>query len=188
VKQPYIKISNYQKEYKTQTITVKDIEISSRITFLIGENGCGKSTLIQSILNINQYKGSITSTKTISYMPDLYYFPKDIKVITLLNTHQFYFQYSFEKQLDLITYFDMSEHLNKYIKDLSKGMKMKLNIILCLSRNEEVYILDEPFSGLDLHHKQKLLQYIEQDSHYYILTTHHSHADNLTVGECICID
>lgn len=187
MRQPFIKINNYKKQYNTHTVSLKDLEFSKRITVIKGENGSGKSTLLKSLCNYLEYDGEITVNTSLAYMSDLFYFPIDCKVLDFINCHQAYYHYSQEKISNLILLFELEEKMDEYIYTLSKGMKMKLNLIVTLARKENCYLLDEPLSGLDKESQKKLIDYINHDEKFYIITSHIDHHIDLLNGEVIVL-
>ena len=82
------------------------------------------------------------------------------------------FDYDIERFKKLITLFKLEDNLHKNLDELSKGMKQKLSLLLCLVRNKELYLLDEPLDGLDDLSKQNLIEYIKKDNRYYLISTH----------------
>lgn len=162
-----IKIENIFKKYKKNIVFNKfNLELdASKINLFIGYNGCGKSTLFKMILKLINYKGKITTNCQIkSYCPDKVILPEYIKVYDFLKL----FDLDFKKVDYLIDKFQLD--LNKQIKELSKGMRQKLLIIQCLCKDADLYLLDEPLSGLDqasieilnkelnkLHNKKKMI-------------------------------
>ncbi len=167
-----IDVKNFIKRYHKLTVEVNDLKITNQITLLVGSNGCGKSTLLKAIAGLIKYNGSITINKSFSYMPEEVYFPKDVLLLDFLNCHQLIHGYDQSKLMDLVFYFNLDEKLNSNIDSLSKGMQVKVNLITALSIEKEVYMLDEPFIGLDKLSVEKLLKYINGSDKYYIITSH----------------
>lgn len=155
-----VKMESISKNYGNFT-ALTDINIvieKGKIYGLLGPNGAGKSTLIK-LLNglIQPTSGKITidgksigveSKKIISYLPERTYLDNSVKVMyTIKYFKDFYEDFDENKAIKLLN--EMSIPLNKKVSQLSKGMKEKLQLILVLSRNAELYILDEPIAGVD---------------------------------------
>ena len=129
-----------------------------RIIGLLGKNGAGKSTLIKSIndlLTIDEgeilFKGKklgVYSKENISYLPERTYLDKSMKVSEVINYFsEFYKDFDKERAYRLLK--DLKLDSEKRIIKMSKGMQEKLQLILVMSRDADLYILDEPLSGVD---------------------------------------
>lgn len=129
-----------------------------RIIGLLGKNGAGKSTLIKSIndlLTIDEgeilFKGKkigVYSKENISYLPERTYLDKGMKVSEVINYFsEFYKDFNKERAYKLLK--DLKLDSEKRIIKMSKGMQEKLQLILVMSRDADLYILDEPLSGVD---------------------------------------
>ena len=138
---------------------------------LIGENGAGKTTLIQSIVGIYTVDdGSITIDGSevydnndvkskIGYVADRNQYFKNYKINELIDFYKLtYPKFSVESfnEYNKIMQLDT----RKKVKQLSKGMQMRLSLILNLSLHPEVLVLDEPTSGLDAIVKKQILDII----------------------------
>ena len=129
-----------------------------KIIGLLGKNGAGKSTLIKSIndlLSIDEgeilFKGKklgVYSKENISYLPERTYLDKGMKVSEVINYFsEFYKDFDKERAYRLLK--DLKLDSEKRIIKMSKGMQEKLQLILVMSRDADLYILDEPLSGVD---------------------------------------
>ena len=129
-----------------------------KIIGLLGKNGTGKTTLIK-LMNdlltptsgevlINGKKPGVESKKVISYLPERTYLDKTMKVSQVITFfEEFYDNFNKEKAIKLLK--DLNLELNQRISQMSKGMQEKLQLILVMSRDAELYILDEPLGGVD---------------------------------------
>ncbi len=166
-----IEINNFSKSYKNKDIKLVNIIINKKVTMLIGENGSGKSTLIKAILGLISYEGEIICPYKPSFMPEFPHFPEDITCNNFLfnlgqihkNDHDY---------LSLCKEFSILDKIDCKISTLSKGMKSKLNLVQCLAMKADVYILDEPLSGLDKESVKKLVSYIRNSEKSYIISSH----------------
>ena len=129
-----------------------------KIIGLLGKNGAGKSTLIKSIndlLSIDEgeilFKGKklgVYSKENISYLPERTYLDKSMKVSEVIDYFsEFYKDFDKERAYRLLK--DLKLDSEKRIIKMSKGMQEKLQLILVMSRDADLYILDEPLSGVD---------------------------------------
>jgi len=140
---------------------LKDINLKipkGKIIGLLGKNGTGKSTLIKLINDllvptsgevlINGEKPGINSKEIIAYLPERTYLDRDMTVKESIKYfEEFYKNFDKEKAIKLLK--DLDLDIDKKIAKMSKGMQEKLQLILVMSRNAEIYILDEPLGGVD---------------------------------------
>lgn len=155
-----LEIKGLSKRYKD--FVLDDISFGVRsgsITGLIGHNGAGKSTLIKSILGLvkkdsgkillsNLENPYIDIRARCGYVPETLTFYDWMSVDRLLNfTSRFYSSWDFDLCKSLINRYELPQH--KTIRYLSKGMRVKLALIMSLSHRPPILILDEPTSGLD---------------------------------------
>lgn len=128
------------------------------IVGLLGPNGCGKTSMIKSIVGlINDYEGEILiegehpgveSKKAIAYLPEKNYLPAWMTPKSAIKyMADFYENFNKEKAYSMLKAFDLPE--NQKIKTMSKGMQEKVQLLLVMSREAKLYILDEPLGGVD---------------------------------------
>lgn len=151
---------NLNKTYKN-TVALDDVSLKiprGKIIGLLGPNGSGKTTFIKLCNDLlTPTKGNIlidgmepgVETKAIvSYLPERNYLNDWMKVDDILKMFNVFY-----KDFDLARAYDMIEklHLNpeSKLKTLSKGTKEKVQLILVMSRNAKLYLLDEPIGGVD---------------------------------------
>lgn len=156
-----LKCKNLYKEYDTNKKVLKNINLTiprGKIIGLLGKNGTGKTTLIKLIndlltptsgeILVNGKKVGVESKKIISYLPERTYLDKTMKVKDVVKYfEEFYDNFDKEKAYRLLE--DLDLDVNTKISKMSKGMQEKLQLILVMSRNAELYILDEPLGGVD---------------------------------------
>lgn len=162
-----IKVNNLLKNYKSITLHHENISIKEGITILFGKNGSGKSTLLKGITSLIKSKSDIVHDVRISYLPEKMELP-NINTYTYLKL-SVRNQKLLEKNIDL---FQLRDHLSKDIHELSKGMKIKVRLIVCLTKEADIYILDEPFNGLDKSSLHLLIRYINKSSSNFLVSTH----------------
>ena len=155
-----VKCNNLCKKFDNKQI-LNNINLSipkGKIVGLLGKNGMGKTTLIKLIndlltptsgeILINGEKPSINSKKIISYLPERTYLDKSMKVSQIITFFdEFYDNFNKQKAIKLLK--DLDLDINSKISKMSKGMQEKLQLILVMSREAELYILDEPLGGVD---------------------------------------
>jgi len=129
-----------------------------RITGLLGPNGSGKTTLLK-ICNglLTLSKGSVLidgnapgveTKKIVSYLPDRTYLNEWMKVVDLLGFFRdFYADFNYAKAVSMLKSLKIEER--DRLKTLSKGTKEKVQLILTMSREARLYLLDEPIGGVD---------------------------------------
>lgn len=129
-----------------------------KVIGLLGPNGSGKTTLIKIIngllvpnegtLLINGQKPGPETKKIVSYLPDKSYLPDWMKVSDTINLYQdFYDDFDKNKAYEMLKRLDLEP--SRRFKSLSKGTKEKVQLILVMSRNADLYCLDEPIGGVD---------------------------------------
>lgn len=140
-----------------------------RIVGLLGTNGSGKTTLIKIInellvpssgeILINGNKPGIESKKIISYLPERTYLPDDKKVKEIIEYFKdFYKDFDKERALKLLKELDIDKESK--LKQLSKGTREKVQLVLVMSRDADLYVLDEPIGGVDPVARDKILDLI----------------------------
>ena len=140
-----------------------------RIVGLLGTNGSGKTTLIKIInellvpssgeILINGNKPGIESKKIISYLPERTYLPDDKKVKEIIEYFEdFYKDFEKERALKLLKELDIDKESK--LKQLSKGTREKVQLVLVMSRDADLYVLDEPIGGVDPVARDKILDLI----------------------------
>ncbi|WP_290776421.1 ABC transporter ATP-binding protein [Anaerofustis sp.] len=184
-----LEVNNLTKRYKD--FEIKDISLNipkGSVVGLIGENGAGKSTFINSILNINcPEEGEIKI-----FGKDLRMYEKEIKediAVIFDKSHynegftpkfvgkmlsKIYKNWDGEKYSALLKEFNIPE--NKKIKKFSKGMTMKFEFAAALSHNPKFLILDEATSGLDPVFRDEILDilrdFTEDEEHSILISSH----------------
>lgn len=155
-----VKCNNLGKEFDHKKV-LKDVNLTipkGKIIGLLGKNGMGKTTLLKLINDlltptsgevlINGEKPNINSKKVISYLPERTYLDKSMKVSQIITFfEEFYEDFNKEKAIKLLK--DLDLNVNSKVGKMSKGMQEKLQLILVMSREANLYILDEPLGGVD---------------------------------------
>ncbi len=159
-----LEIKNITKSYKKNFPVLNNLSLSfpkGRIIGLLGPNGCGKSTLIKLVAGLlqpdNNDEGEIlvcgervgeNTNAMISYLPERPYFNVRQKVSELLKFFsEFYEDFRIDVAERLLN--DLGIDKKAKLSTLSKGNKEKVQLILVMSRNARLYLLDEPIAGVD---------------------------------------
>ena len=169
-----VEFKNVYKKYgKTDALKGIDINIpKGKIVGLLGPNGSGKTTMIK-IMNglltttegevlINGMKPGIETKKIVSYLPERTYLNDWMKVKDIIDFFKdFYEDFDEIKALQMLRTLEIDE--NRRLKTLSKGTKEKVQLILVMSREADLYILDEPIGGVDPAARDYILRTIIQN-------------------------
>lgn len=165
-----------------------NIKIGSIVGY-IGENGAGKSTTIKLILgDMKKDSGEIyifgkkiedlteDEKKKIAFVFEDFFFPQELNIKEVEKFHSMYYGNYWEKETfnKLLKRFKLPE--KKKISTFSRGMKMKLSLILALSHKAELLILDEATSGLDPVARDDildiLLEFIQDENKSIMISSH----------------
>ena len=155
-----LKIKNLNKSFDNKKILNNiNLEIpKGRIIGLLGKNGAGKTTLIKIINDLLTIdSGEVTfkdkpigtySKEHISYLPERTYLDKSMKINQIIKYFsEFYKDFNEKKAYKLLK--DLNLNPDSTIRKMSKGMQEKLQLALVMSRDADLYILDEPLGGVD---------------------------------------
>ena len=166
-----IEIKNLSLKYGSKMV-LEDLNLNldkGRIIGLVGENGTGKSTLMRVLAGLEKnYNGDVKisghrpggETNTlISYQPDHLPFDDFMTIIDIGNIYdKFYEDFDPTSYYKMIDSFSIARNLK--IKECSKGMKDKVQIAASLARKTDLYLLDEPMTGIDPKARYEMLNTI----------------------------
>lgn len=156
-----VTVTNLTKVYDKRKTALNQMNLSipkGKIVGLLGPNGSGKTTLIK-IMNglLRPTEGTVLingsapgpETKArISYLPERTYLRNSMKVKELIAYFaDFYGDFKTERAKEMLESLGIDE--NAKIKTLSKGTREKVQLILVMSRDADLFILDEPIAGVD---------------------------------------
>ena len=185
----YLEVRNLSKSF--EGFQLHDITFTlpkGYIMGLIGPNGSGKTTTIKLILNmLKRTSGevkilgfdSITNEqeakRNLGVVFDSNYFSDEWKISQVeKSVSAFYENWNTQKFSETLKRFHIQP--SKKVKELSKGMQMKLMLACAFSYDAKLLILDEPTSGLDPVSRDELLhilsEYIEDGEHSVLFSTH----------------
>lgn len=176
-----IVINNLSKRYKDhEVLNSLTYTFEDGIHYLIkGENGIGKSTLLKSILRQVKFDGDCIVKGTISYSPEDTIFPSFMSVKSFIKTFSTlnFDVENIDKLIDeSLKEFNIEGFEKKMLGSLSKGQKMKINLITALLTPSDILIMDEPLSGLDTDSKKVLLKKLKSDKRLIIVISHETNA------------
>ncbi|MBD5084141.1 MAG: ABC transporter ATP-binding protein [Clostridiales bacterium] len=180
-----IEIKGLAKEYKTFTLGPIDLTVpGGSILGLIGENGAGKTTLIKSMLGITKPSGgSVTLLGTdpdhakedIGVVMDDCFFSEYLRVRDVNSVLSHVYK-GWDKGLfaDYLDKFGLSGAKN--IKELSRGMRMKLSLAAALAHRPRLLLLDEATAGLDPVVRDEILDeflaFVSDEEHAILISSH----------------
>ncbi len=155
-----LEVKNLNKSFDNKDI-LKDINLSiqsGKIIGLLGKNGVGKTTLIKLIndlltptsgkILIKGNEVGVETKKIVSYLPERTYLNKQMKVSEAISYFEdFYDNFDSDKAKKLLE--DLDLDINQKLSKMSKGMQEKVQLVLVMSRNADLYVLDEPLGGVD---------------------------------------
>ena len=156
-----VELVGLTKSYDARNVAVNNITLTlpkGKIIGLLGPNGSGKTTLIkmmnglltpsQGSIKVNgQYVGTETKAH-VAYLPDRTYLSGGRKISQILDYFcDFYGDFSKERALEMLHNLNIDPSVK--LKTLSKGNKEKVQLILVMSRQADLYVLDEPIAGVD---------------------------------------
>ena len=199
-----LEIKNYSYEYFKNKEVIHNIDLKVKegdIYAFLGRNGAGKSTTIKSIVGINNIKeGDILLNKVsikkeplkykmkISFVPDTPMLYENIKGIDYLNFIADIYEVGTEAREERIkkyaTQFEIYKALDDLISSYSHGMKQKLVIVASLIHDFDLYVLDEPFVGLDpeaTYNLKQIIKDLSKEGKIIFFSTH-----VLDVAESLC--
>ncbi len=190
------------------TLAVKDVSFEVRpgeIFGLLGPNGAGKTTAIRVILDIfKPDRGSVSilgggmsdeKKSLIGYMPEERGLYQDVRLerclLYLASLKDVPDDEARARLDEYLERFDLAEHKNKKVKELSKGMQQKAQIITTLLHQPELVVIDEPFTALDPLNVQlvkDLMSELRQQGTTIIMSTHQMHQVEELCDRIVLID
>jgi ABC-2 type transport system ATP-binding protein len=166
------------KQYRrTVALDRVTLEIPEHAVYaLVGANGAGKTTLIRLLMNIFQPSGGTATVlgmasgemsgrafERIAYVSENQEIPDAMTIGGLLDyVRPFYPQWDTELEVQLVRQFDLP--LERKLKHLSRGMRMKAALASVLAYRPALIVLDEPFSGLDPLVRDELIESLKERS------------------------
>ena len=158
---PILECRNLSKKYGSHFYALNNLNLSldqGQIVGLLGPNGSGKTTLIKLIngllipaggeVLIDGMSPGVETRKIVSYLPERTYLDESMKVRDIIRYFSdFYDNFITDRAYQMRS--DLEIPLEARLRTLSKGTKEKVQLILVMSRDAKLYILDEPIGGVD---------------------------------------
>lgn len=186
-----IKVLNLSHSYDKKHTSLVDFSVN--ITFnvnmaIVGPNGAGKSTLLKVIMkSIKNYKGSvfIDEKVNIAYVPQTnnidWDFPITVLDVVVMGTYKelSFFQKvgksQIEKAKNALKKVDMLDYIDRQISELSGGQKQRVFLARALCEEANLYLLDEPFQGIDKKTEEKIVEILKKlhEEGKSIIVVHH---------------
>jgi ABC-2 type transport system ATP-binding protein len=181
-----IKVNGLLKKYGKR-IALNDFSFEikrGKVIGILGPNGSGKTTLLEIMsgvldfekgeIKINEKDLGVYTKSIVSFLPSDNQFFIWMKVKDAVNFYEnFYSDFNKRKAFDLLD--NLKIDINKRINTFSKGYSQIIRLILTISRDAKVYIMDEPFEGIDIINKDKLYEILNEnfeENKTYIISTH----------------
>ncbi|MHA6250511.1 ATP-binding cassette domain-containing protein [Oceanobacillus sp. CAU 1775] len=182
-----ITFENVTKKYGMKA-ALNDINLKltkGKIIGLIGENGSGKSTTLKLIAGLNfptrgelLVNGEKVTRKIVNYVSYLSELDEYYRFFTVEKAIQFqasqFEDFDIEKAYEIMDFMKLNP--TDKLKQLSKGNRGRLKIVLSLARNVPIILMDEPFSGLDPMVRNSivkgLISFIDLENQLILITTH----------------
>lgn len=156
-----VELVGVTKAYDARNVAVNNVTLTlpkGKIIGLLGPNGSGKTTLIkmlnglltptQGSIKINGHYVGVETKAQVAYLPDRTYLAGNQKIADILDYFSdFYEDFSKERATEMLQSLNIDPSCK--MKTLSKGTKEKVQLILVMSRQADLYILDEPIAGVD---------------------------------------
>ena len=159
----------YKKNLKTILDNINLNLQPGKIVALLGENGAGKTTLMRIISGMaKNYHGTVTISGEsnvaerkahLSFTDGLSGFANSTKIKEIVKFYEIIYQDFDQNQFEQLRQF-MKLDSEMRLSEMSKGMREKLIIALAFSRKADLYLLDEPFSGIDAMARKKIINSI----------------------------
>ena len=175
----------YKKYGKKMALKNVSLEIErGQIVGLLGPNGSGKTTLIKLLngllsrdrgtVRIDDKEIGVESKKIVYYLPERTYFPDYIRVSEAVDFFETFFEdFQRERAEEMLQSLNIDSHA--CFRTLSKGTREKIQLVLVMSRQAKLYLLDEPIGGVDPAARDYIMQTIiknYQEDASIIISTH----------------
>lgn len=156
--------------YEADAETIRNVTFTvgpGELVGLIGPNGAGKSTTIKTVLGLIRHVKGKVITPRYAYVPEHPIVYEDLTLWEHLEVAAAVYELErdvfTERAERLLAMFKMSEVRHRLPGSFSKGMQQKLMLILGFLHQPDVYVVDEPFIGLDPRATKELLDLLQSE-------------------------
>ena len=168
-----ISIKNLTKKYKNLTVYENfSLDIEERgITCILGESGCGKTTLLNAVAGLTDYEGEITR-KSVSYV---FQTPRLVPNLTVDGNLKFTGADG-DRAARMLKRVGLNDKASSYPSQLSGGEAQRVSLCRAFLKEADFLLMDEPFSSLDLKTKLSAMQLFkvlqEEEGRSTLFVTH----------------
>ncbi len=128
----------------------------NKTTFIMGESGCGKTTLLRILAGLDKdFSGEIS--KESDFISCVFQEPRLFDSITVRQNLEIVQKGASLSAYEILALIELDGEENNYPNSLSGGMKMRLSLARALYYNADIFLMDEPFSALDENMKNRLV-------------------------------
>lgn len=197
-----IEVKNITKKFGLKKV-LKGVSFTANkgeITCLIGINGSGKTTILNSIMAltpvnsgeilINGEKINKHSYEKITFIPDAITMLPQMRISDAMEfMNDFYDSWNQERANEMLAFFKLNQ--NEKISSLSKGNTAKVNLMLGLALDVDFVLMDEPFSGIDIFSREQIADVFSShlvENRGVIITTHEINDIEHLIDKVILID
>lgn len=187
MKTPIVQLNQVSKRFPgTEALRGMNLDVPrGKIVGIIGPNGSGKSTTLKLIAGLMQPdRGTVTVdgekvsrliSRKVAFLHESDHLYRSYRIKELIEFYnQMYDDFDTAKAYQMLDFLELDS--NRKISALSKGNAMRVKLVLTLSRNAPLILLDEPLSGLDPMVRESiikgLISFLDMDAQTVILTTH----------------
>ncbi|MFD2640229.1 ABC transporter ATP-binding protein [Piscibacillus salipiscarius] len=169
------------------------------ITCLIGVNGVGKTTILNSIMKLTPFKGEIlvdgekvrkNTFEKITFIPDSTTMIPSFTIDEAMDfMNDYYEAWNQGRADDLLKFFNLKRE--EKISSLSKGNTAKVNLLLGLALDVDYILMDEPFSGIDIFSREQIAEVFTThliEDRGVIITTHEIHDIEHLIDKVVLLD
>ncbi|MCA2500425.1 ABC transporter ATP-binding protein [Staphylococcus xylosus] len=194
-----LKISNFFKSYKDSNFSIENFNLTisgGEVIGLIGNNGSGKSSIINSLVGNRKYDSGDFEFLSHKWEPNSHCFKENLGVAfdnnrlsKELNVKQLNIVFkNLYSTWDSSYYYNLINKFNlptkQIIKNFSRGMLMKLSIAVAMSHDTKLLILDESTAGIDISSRNEILDMLKtfSNNNNAIIITSHISSDLDTIA------
>ncbi len=206
-----VKLNNISHTYGTKSV-INDLSLSmeaNRLTCLLGSSGCGKTTILRLIAGLDKPASGeiIIDNKTVSKKNEIVVLPQNratgmiFQDLALWPHFTVYKNIAFglterkeknvkERVIEVLTFFGLTEHANKYPHQLSGGQKQLVAIARSLVLKPKILLMDEPLANLDVKLKRKILDHISnliREFNLTIIYVTHDHKEAFAIADKVVV-